>query len=58
MKLERICHGDKAHDLLKSYLGGREQILNIQDNFSSLIEVIYEVPQGTVLGPLLYGLYE
>ena len=40
-----------------SYLNGRCQTINIQGKLSVPMSLIYGVPQGSVLGPLLFILY-
>ena len=46
-----------AHDLLRSYLTNRYQLTNISGTYSDKEYVQYGVPQGSVLGPLLFLLY-
>jgi len=46
-----------AHDWFRSYLSGRTQTISIGDNISEKKEITYGVPQGSVLGPLLFLLY-
>ena len=41
----------------KSYLGGRMQSVNIQGVKSNFRDLPYGVPQGSVLGPILFTLY-
>ena len=44
-------------DWLKSYLSDRKQCVKINNDFSSELPLNFGVPQGSVLGPLLYTLY-
>ena len=47
----------KAHDLLKNYLTDRQQTVRLQNFMSDTREITVGVPQGTILGPLLFILY-
>lgn len=51
--------GIKGTGLLgfESYLSDRLQFVNVIVEFSSHADVIHGVPQGAVLGPVLYTLY-
>lgn len=44
-------------DLFESYLSGRHQCVKINDFLSDLRRIEYGVPQGTVLGPILFNIY-
>ena len=47
----------KAHDLLKNYLTDRQQTVRLQNFMSDTCEITVGVPQGTILGPILFILY-
>ena len=42
---------------LKSYLSGRKQVVSLEGALSEELEVKHGVPQGSILGPLLYIIY-
>ena len=46
-----------AYTWLESYITGRAQIIHVGNHHSSPSKVLYGVPQGSVLGPVLYVLY-
>ena len=43
--------------LISSYLSNRKQRVKINDKFSSEEEIILGVPQGSILGPLLFNIF-
>ena len=46
-----------ALKLVHNYLSNRKQRTNINSTYSSLLEIVFEVPQGWILGPLLFNIF-
>ena len=40
-----------------SYLSGRKQVVRVENAISDQLELRFGVPQGSILGPVLFPLY-
>jgi len=56
-KLENAAIRGLPNNLIKSFLSGRTQRVKLNDKYIDILEVSCGVPQGTVLGPLLFIIF-
>ena len=56
-KLEKYGIRGSAHNLMASYLTDRKQYVSFNKTSSDSLSIRYGVPQGSILGPLLFLLY-
>ena len=56
-KLQNLGIDDLTLKWFVSYLTGRRQCVKLNDITSNTLPITYGVPQGSILGPILFSLY-
>ena len=56
-KLNAYVFSLTAWKLVHNYLSNKKQQTKINSSYSSLLEIIFGVPQESVLGPLLFNIF-
>jgi hypothetical protein len=56
-KLSNMGINGSLYNIIQSYLDSRTQQVRIDNCFSSIINIVSGVPQGSVFGPLLFVIY-
>ena len=56
-KLNGYDFSSTALKLVHNYLSNRKQRTKINSSYSSLLDIIFGIPQGTILEPLLFNIF-
>ena len=54
---DQYLHYSTSLDWVLNYLASRKQFVQVNDKQSELTDVLFGVPQGSILGPFLFNLY-
>ena len=57
LKLQCLGIDGKVLNVIKDFLIGRTFRVSVQGEFSSFMDILSGIPQGSVLGPLLFMLF-
>ena len=56
-KLHALNFDMNTLNLIFDYLTGRKQRIKINSSFSSYLDILQDIPQGSIFGPLLFNLF-
>ena len=56
-KLDAYCFDIKSVKLIQQYLSNRKQRVKVGNAYSSWKDIFYGIPQGSILGPLIFNIF-